>query len=454
MFPSFRNFILLSSCLSALAAPLEPPSGVLFGAWLDTSPGRGDSPLLFNKRLGQNASLFQMALDIPLNQSALPPTHFVDETNTDAILYLTVYPQKLPTFTPTGNEVYQVLAPDQVVNDFAKQIADWVKNGRRTLIRLAPEMNGGWNAYGQRPVQYINLWRRVVTAVRNAVAQYPNSVAFIWSPNIGSGYPFPNGGFNPFTAQPYSAANAVDAAEFAALDTNKDGVLDNKDDPYLPYWPGTEYVDWVGISIYYYGLTFPWQENAIPPAGFFQASIEGQFNGVQGSLQGVNFYQTYSGATSQFKKPMIISETGAAFHTYLIANNAPVPAGAGNLPVKQAFWRQFMTNATFLAAHPNLKGICLFEFEKAEETTWRDFRITNDTNILSAFVQDINQPDIRNLYVFANRTEKKIVTDPKNGGQTSPGGTAGTSASAAVQLGRNVGMVVMLAILGALFTTL
>lgn len=34
------------------------------------------------------------------------------------------------------------------------------------------------------------------------------------------------------------------------LDTNGNGVLDQEDDPFTPYFPGPEYVDWVGLSFY------------------------------------------------------------------------------------------------------------------------------------------------------------------------------------------------------------
>jgi hypothetical protein len=34
------------------------------------------------------------------------------------------------------------------------------------------------------------------------------------------------------------------------MDTNGDGVLDNSDDPFTPYYPGDDMVDWVGISVY------------------------------------------------------------------------------------------------------------------------------------------------------------------------------------------------------------
>jgi hypothetical protein len=31
--------------------------------------------------------------------------------------------------------------------------------------------------------------------------------------------------------------------DFSICDTNGDGVLDNRDDPYGPYWPGDDVVD-------------------------------------------------------------------------------------------------------------------------------------------------------------------------------------------------------------------
>ncbi|RKO85832.1 hypothetical protein BDK51DRAFT_21154, partial [Blyttiomyces helicus] len=91
-----------------------------------------------------------------------------------------------------------------------------------------------WNPWGQRPVAFVALWQRLVNAVRAATPA--GSVAFIWAPSVGDGYPFPANGFNPFTS----------SNEFAVLDTNGDGTLDASDDPYTPYYPGAAYVDWVG----------------------------------------------------------------------------------------------------------------------------------------------------------------------------------------------------------------
>ena len=50
----------------------------------------------------------------------------------------------------------------------------------------------------------------------------------------------------------YSPARGT--ANYNAMDTNKDGLVNMHDDPFTPFWPGDEYVDWVGLSLEYFGL--------------------------------------------------------------------------------------------------------------------------------------------------------------------------------------------------------
>ena len=53
---------------------------------------------------------------------------------------------------------------------------------------------------------------------------------------------------------------------FQAMDTNGDGQLTMADDMYTPYYPGDEYVDWVGMSIYNFGTGQTSSTNSIAPA--------------------------------------------------------------------------------------------------------------------------------------------------------------------------------------------
>ncbi|KAI9095008.1 glycoside hydrolase superfamily [Phlyctochytrium arcticum] len=373
-----------ASTFVAAQAPLEPPK-IIFGAWLDTAPNK-DTPKAFGDRLGRAPSVIHMAENLPLESPHLPPTALLDEAKTNAFLYLSVYPTILPD---------QVT--DAVINPLVAQIATFVNRGRGVFLRLAPEMNGSWQPYAQRPLAYIAMWKRLVTAIR-ARPDVRDRVAFIWAPNMQAGYPYGNG--------QYSMTPALDAAEFAALDTNKNGQLDEMDDPYLPYYPGNDVIDWVGLSTYYFGADFPYLTNVLPPAGRYNQLLHGFGPNAQ------NFYQLFA---ENNKKPLFITEAGAAFHQYRVPsptsseNAGAIDPGPGALAIKQAWWRQYITNTTFLDQHPRLKAICVFEWEKPEESTFRDFSITKDPTILAAFKQDFEPASSR--YLFA--TPANIVTDPE-----------------------------------------
>jgi len=56
---------------------------------------------------------------------------------------------------------------------------------------------------------------------------------------MGAGYPYTPSIYTP----------APTSAEWRALDTNGDGKVDVLDDPYTPFWPGADVVDWVAMSV-------------------------------------------------------------------------------------------------------------------------------------------------------------------------------------------------------------
>ncbi|KAJ3163612.1 hypothetical protein HDU86_000195 [Geranomyces michiganensis] len=368
-----------------LLSPLEPTRGIMLGAWLDTAPGK-DSPASFNARFGHNIAMVHLAQNLPLVPSALAPVQVLDATNTNAILYLSVYPTVKP------DEL-----TDAQINALVQQLSTYTRNGRGVLLRLAPEMNGDWQPYGQRPLAFIAMWRKVVAAVR-AVETNQKGVSFIWAPNVQGGYPYGN----PMTA-------AVSPTEFAALDTNKDGRLTAADDGYAPFYPGSDVVDWVGLSTYWFGAQYPYIENALPTAGYMNSII----HGVAAGGNGPDFYSTYAQTGG---KPFFITESGAAFHEFQVGSptsttpTAAVARGPGPLAIKRAWWRQYLTNTTFLATHPQLKAVCLFEWTKPEEQTMRNFHVTNDTDILAAFKADFEDPTVISRYFFAGSAT--ITTDP------------------------------------------
>ncbi|RKO86408.1 hypothetical protein BDK51DRAFT_12641, partial [Blyttiomyces helicus] len=81
-----------------------------------------------------------------------------------------------------------------------------------------------------RPTYYRQTWIRIYNALRAGGL----NTAMVFSPSAG---------FTSIQNPP-----APGTPDFLLFDTNSDGVLDESDDPYAPYYAGDQYVDWVGLS--------------------------------------------------------------------------------------------------------------------------------------------------------------------------------------------------------------
>ncbi|KAJ3305162.1 hypothetical protein HDV03_001924 [Kappamyces sp. JEL0829] len=334
--------------------------------------------------MGFNVSAFQFAQNLPINYTngEFPfPLEQIDAVSTDAIVFLTIYPFRTWFVVPASHCRGSWNVTDQDIDFLAQQCKNMTKrewNPLRVMLRFGPEMNGNWMPYGMQPLKFVSLWKRVYTAVK-AVAP---DVVFVWSPNclccsgltlVSPGYPFgsQSGNVGP-------GKIPLPADELAALDTNNNTRLDAGDSAYSPFYPGAEYVDWVGLSFYWKG------DNTLPPAGQYESYTNAG-----------NFYQTY--AVKQ-DKPMVVSEGGAVFFS-------DQPAGPGEVAIKQAWWRQSITSGAFLDKYSQLKMFGLFEFKKAEDSSaflstspLSDFRISNNTEVLNAFKTD-----------FANVTSRYLL---------------------------------------------
>lgn len=108
-------------------AILEPLDGQHYlGPWLDMSEGH-DTPSAFNARLGRNASFFHFAQNIPETDSAYPPFELLDQTATDAILYLSVLPTR-------GYRAIQQKDLQYLVD----RCRGFNERGRKVFLRFAP----------------------------------------------------------------------------------------------------------------------------------------------------------------------------------------------------------------------------------------------------------------------------------------------------------------------------
>src|SRR5205823_9919968 len=125
--------------------------------------------------------------------------------------------------------------------------------------------------------------------------------ATVWAPNYGAGYPFRGGRYEV----------GPGSSDFSLMDTNGDGVLSIADDPYVPYYPGDDAVDWVGMSLYHWGSAYPWGENEVPEPGKFLAQLTGAYAGANGDERLVpDFYAVYG---EMHHKPVAITETAAFY---------------------------------------------------------------------------------------------------------------------------------------------
>ena len=201
----------------------------------------------------------------------------------------------------------------------------------------------------------------------------------VWGPNLGINYPFNSPSALVQLPQPGTP-------DFAALNTNGDDVIDNLDDPYLPYYPGDEYVDWVALSLYWYpdaNTGF----NTVPPPTYFRdmATSSGpSMNLVNAPRNGDptrNFYQRFA---VERNKPMMIPETAAPY----IPSQPMVDSHAA---IKEAWYSQILSAET----RRELSRILLvnqFEEIKADAgMEIRDWRCAADPAVMNAFKKVLNQ---------------------------------------------------------------
>ncbi|MCU1634411.1 MAG: hypothetical protein JWM61_3063 [Micrococcaceae bacterium] len=276
---------------------------------------------------------------------------------------------------------------DEHAQELAGMLARFNTNGVPVIVRFAHEMNGSWYPWGQQPVEYIAAFKRVADAVHR---QAPGS-AMMWAPNYAGGYPFAGGAYESPPGTP----------GFLSLDTNGDGVLTPSDDPYAPYYPGDDAVDWVGMSLYHWGNTYPWSESEMPEDNKFADQLTGTYNGKNGDDSMLpDFYAEYGVGHD---KPVAIPETAAL-----------VVDGIGELRtlnIKRAWWEQVFDPAVH-ERFPQLKMVNWFEWNKVEPEVGAavDWTVAEDPAVRSEFTTAL--PD---WYRFAENPETcgEPLVDPE-----------------------------------------
>jgi glycosyl hydrolase family 26 len=134
---------------------------------------------------------------------------------------------------------------DSYLHEQAKAAKSW---GTTLMIRFGHEMNGTWYSWSGQPESFVAAWRHIVSIFR---ADGVTNVKWVFSPNIQEGTKY----------------------------------------PISPYFPGDEWVDYVGLDGYNWGTGTSWSKWE--------------------SLQSV-FATSYSVITQLSTKPVIITETSSS----------------------------------------------------------------------------------------------------------------------------------------------
>ncbi len=166
----------------------EPVSGAYLGAYVLQEISINNDMQVFNEMVGKDHVTYfkYVGYGRPF------PQDWVDDV---------INKGGIPHIAWEPNHGLQQVKDDQYLHNFAKAIRD---TKTPVFIRFASEMNGTWAAYSGDPDQYIETWRMVHDILEEIA---PNAI-MLWS---------------VFTFPEYSIAQ---------------------------YYPGDEYVDWVGVNIY------------------------------------------------------------------------------------------------------------------------------------------------------------------------------------------------------------
>ena len=215
---------------------------------------------------------------------------------------------------------------------YIRQYARAVKSsGVPVLIRLAHEMNGDWYPWGtayvssnarnndNSPADYVNMWRRVVRIFR---VEGATNASWVWAPNI------------------------VYQTQVNSIERQRADLSD--------LYPGDEWVDWIGLSVYNDGARRPWR------------SFEDLFDG------------SYRMITAISDKPMMIAELGVT--------EQGAPRGQS-----KAQWISDALLREIPMRYPRVRLVNYF-FRDKTDMGESNFRFDSTPAALSAFRQVVSSP--------------------------------------------------------------
>jgi len=377
--------LLIGGALPAQAVtastPAQPATGkTWFGPDLDWG---SDAPDGYEGRLGATPSSYGVEIDYPIDRSA--ERELLRSTRAAATQGATLVVSLEPDVSLRSLTRADARHANELLQEIHRQYDTTV------LVRFAPQMNGTWVRWGQQPTQFVTAFRTLAGQVHAG----SSDAAMVWSPSYGAGYPF---------GESAGRLQDLSATDVSKLDTNGDGQLTAADDPYEPYWPGASSVDWVGLSMYYFGKgkateaagrDVPLTTNDVPESGEVQARFDETWGYEQSQSRG-DFYDRFAVGHD---RPMLL-DTGALYDHSL--------KGAAELDVKQGWWRQVFTA---LEDRPLIRGVTFLETNRREPEAGNrvaDWRDTAVPGIAGSFRTDLQAAD---RFVFGPVTERVTPQD-------------------------------------------
>ncbi len=392
-----------SQVLSAPLARLEPARGVIAGVNLGWG---GETVAAFNERTGWKHACYVDFSVFPKPGGYITlNSHVRQVAEVGGIFLITLEPE---------HGLASIQEAD--VDVFVAWCAGWAEKGASIMVRFAHEMNGAWYPWSMRPALYREKFRLLAERLH---ARLPDA-AMLWAPNEAGYYPF--GHFREMTRAAYLDGGHGTEADWTLLDTNGDGVL-LQDDPYAPFYPGDDAVDWVGMTVYHWGTAYPWHFNTLPEADKFAQVLTGTYNGSNGDQTWApDFYAEWAEGHG---KPMMIPETGALFRPG-IASNAPSAwppqQTHDEVAIKTAWMEQVYSAEQLAARFPRLKGINWFNHYKRENEAQQDlvdWTVTRQPVVLSSYQATLRQ-QVNDVPAFLDVNAWRAACSSKSAVRVSP----------------------------------
>ncbi len=312
--------------------------------------------------LGASPSSFTFQVDYPLSRE--DQVYLERQVRAIAALGAVAVVDLQPRTGLTDLTSEDALALGDLLDGLHDELGTWF------LARFGAEMNGSWEPWGQQAVAFKAAFRLLAHGL-DATAP---SVETVWSPVYGSGY--------PFRAEQGADGDTglLGEVEVEPLDTNGDGRLDPGDDPYGPYFPGDDVVDWVGLTLYRFGQDQGIESNVVPD-GEYDARLAETWGYGDGAGRRP-FYQRFAEADG---RPMMV-QTSALYN--------PAVGGASEHALKRSWWRQVFGASP---AYPLIGLISWLEVDRIEpevDSTAVDWRVTAEPEIAAAIRADLDASSI------------------------------------------------------------